>query len=125
MSAMLVILMDMPCGSSSRHARSAAVLYEALRKLPVMPSTFRPAISGSPGFREPSVPSEARSSRKRGAQTGGVERQFAHAYAGGVGERIRHRARGRSLRRLAGAEEGLPGTVDDVDVHALRHVGEA
>jgi hypothetical protein len=45
MSPIVAIFIDMPCGMSSLHARSAAMLSDALRKLPQMPRIFRSAIS--------------------------------------------------------------------------------
>ena len=52
---MRAYVMVIPAGIISAQARNAAVLNDALRRLPLMPSTLRSDIAVSPLFRKPRV----------------------------------------------------------------------
>ena len=55
-----------------------------------------------------------------------IERQLANPRAGRVGDRVADRCGGRTLRRFAWSRESAaPGRSIDVDVDALRNLGEA
>src|SRR5262245_61662669 len=63
--------------------------------------------------------------RQRLLDTRGSERDLADAGTRRVGERVGECRRGRALRRLAGAEERLARTVDEVHFHAVRKLRKA
>src|SRR5690349_9938159 len=70
-------------------------------------------------------PAPPRSDADRGLDSLPRQRQLAQAHAGRVGDRVGDGRRGRSLRRLAGAEKRRAGAFDHVDFDAVGHLGEA